>query len=136
MEDFLKFKRMITPIIIQILFWIGVVLCVIGGLVRSRRESAPSTAEVSLGRFAPVSPRSTGGPNQVRAPDRAVQHQRHADRHQQQDARHDRVSEDVGYLVSGKQSVGGVSRRRLYVPSTQSASGDASYNRQFSDTLT
>jgi hypothetical protein len=32
-EDFLKFKRMITPVIIQIIFWIGVVLCVIGGII-------------------------------------------------------------------------------------------------------
>jgi hypothetical protein len=32
MEEFLKFKKMITPIIIQILFWIGVVVCVIWGL--------------------------------------------------------------------------------------------------------
>ena len=32
MEDFLKFRKMITPIIIQILFWIGVVLCVIVGI--------------------------------------------------------------------------------------------------------
>lgn len=33
MEDFLKFKKMITPVIIQILFWIGVAVCVIMGLV-------------------------------------------------------------------------------------------------------
>ena len=33
MGDFLKFKRMITPVIIQILFWVGVVACVILGLV-------------------------------------------------------------------------------------------------------
>lgn len=32
MDDFLKFKRMVTPVIIQILFWIGVVLCVLGGV--------------------------------------------------------------------------------------------------------
>ncbi len=33
MEDFLRFKKMVTPIIIQILFWIGVVTCVIAGIV-------------------------------------------------------------------------------------------------------
>lgn len=33
MGDFLVFRRMITPIIIQIVFWIGVVACVVGGLV-------------------------------------------------------------------------------------------------------
>ncbi len=32
MQDFLTFKRMITPIIIQILFWIGAGLYVIYGL--------------------------------------------------------------------------------------------------------
>jgi hypothetical protein len=34
MEDFLRFKRMITPVIIQIVFWIGVVLCVLSGFVQ------------------------------------------------------------------------------------------------------
>jgi phosphotransferase system glucose/maltose/N-acetylglucosamine-specific IIC component len=33
MEDFLKFRKMITPAIIQVLFWIGVAVCVIAGLV-------------------------------------------------------------------------------------------------------
>ena len=33
MNDFLAFRKMITPVIIQILFWIGVVGCVISGLV-------------------------------------------------------------------------------------------------------
>ena len=36
MEDFgefLSFRKMITPVIIQILFWIGVVACVVGGIV-------------------------------------------------------------------------------------------------------
>ena len=33
MEDFLKFRKMLTPIIIQILFWIGVAVCVIGGII-------------------------------------------------------------------------------------------------------
>ncbi len=33
MNDFLKFKKMITPVIIQILFWIGVVGSVILGLI-------------------------------------------------------------------------------------------------------
>ncbi len=32
MEEYLSFRKMITPIIIQILFWIGVALCVIMGL--------------------------------------------------------------------------------------------------------
>ena len=33
MKDFLNFKQFITPVIIQILFWIGVVACVLGGLI-------------------------------------------------------------------------------------------------------
>ncbi len=33
MKDFLFFRKMITPMIIQILFWIGIVVVVIGGFV-------------------------------------------------------------------------------------------------------
>ena len=33
MQEFLQFKKMITPTIIQILFWIGVVFCIIIGLI-------------------------------------------------------------------------------------------------------
>ena len=33
MEDFLKFKKMVTPVIIQILFWIGLITCIILGIV-------------------------------------------------------------------------------------------------------
>jgi len=33
MEDFLKFRKMITPIIIQVLFWVGVAVTVIGALI-------------------------------------------------------------------------------------------------------
>ena len=33
MNDFLAFRKMITPLIIQIIFWIGVVICVLSGLV-------------------------------------------------------------------------------------------------------
>lgn len=32
-SDFLSFRRMITPLIIQILFWIGVIVSVIAGLI-------------------------------------------------------------------------------------------------------
>ncbi|MGD0517000.1 MAG: DUF4282 domain-containing protein [Thermoguttaceae bacterium] len=32
MEDFLSFRKMITPIIIQVVFWIGVVVSVVSGL--------------------------------------------------------------------------------------------------------
>lgn len=33
MRDFLSFRKMITPIIIQIIFWLGVGLCLLAGLV-------------------------------------------------------------------------------------------------------
>lgn len=32
MNDFLAFRKMITPLIIQIIFWIGVAVCVLVGL--------------------------------------------------------------------------------------------------------
>ena len=41
MGDFLSFRKMITPIIIQILFWIGCVVCVIAGLVTMATSSGP-----------------------------------------------------------------------------------------------
>jgi hypothetical protein len=33
MRDFLAFRTMVTPVIIQILFWVGVIVCIISGLV-------------------------------------------------------------------------------------------------------
>lgn len=33
MRDFLSFRKMITPIIIQIIFWLGVGFCLLGGLI-------------------------------------------------------------------------------------------------------
>jgi hypothetical protein len=33
MGDFLRFETMLTPVLIQVLFWIAVVLVVIGGLI-------------------------------------------------------------------------------------------------------
>jgi len=33
LQDLLSFRKMITPMIIQILFWIGVGLCVLFGLI-------------------------------------------------------------------------------------------------------
>jgi hypothetical protein len=42
MEDFLKFKKMLTPIIIQIIFWIGVVGSIIFGLITMVQGAASS----------------------------------------------------------------------------------------------
>ena len=33
MNEFLSFRKMITPLLIQVIFWIGVGLCVIAGLI-------------------------------------------------------------------------------------------------------
>ena len=33
MSDFLAFRKMVTPVIIQLLFWVGVIVCIIAGLV-------------------------------------------------------------------------------------------------------
>jgi hypothetical protein len=33
MGDFLRFETMITPILIQILFWLAVIVCVIVGII-------------------------------------------------------------------------------------------------------
>ncbi len=33
MKDFLAFRTMVTPIIIQVIFWIGVIVCVIAGII-------------------------------------------------------------------------------------------------------
>lgn len=33
MGDYLRFRKMITPVIVEVLFWLGVVACVIGGLI-------------------------------------------------------------------------------------------------------
>ena len=32
MEEYLKFKKMVTPIFIQVLFWLGVAACILGGI--------------------------------------------------------------------------------------------------------
>jgi len=49
MNDFLAFKKMITPIAIQILFWIGVGVCVIMGItmIAAASQFGRATAVVS-----------------------------------------------------------------------------------------
>ncbi len=37
MDDFISFRRMLTPTVIQLLFWLGVAACVIGGFVMLAR---------------------------------------------------------------------------------------------------
>ena len=50
--DFIKFRKMITPMIIQVLFWIGAVLSVLGGLV---------TMATSFGRYGGGGAQFLGG---------------------------------------------------------------------------
>ncbi len=33
MSDFWAFRKMVTPVIIQILFWVGVIVCIVAGLI-------------------------------------------------------------------------------------------------------
>jgi hypothetical protein len=33
MGDFWAFRKMVTPVIIQILFWVGVIICVVTGVI-------------------------------------------------------------------------------------------------------
>ena len=58
MRDFLAFRTMITPVIIQILFWVGVVVSIIFGigyiLIGSRYNSAGPVYGVMLIIFGPL----------------------------------------------------------------------------------
>lgn len=38
MNDFLTFRRMITPVVIQVLFWLGVIVTVILSIAQSREQ--------------------------------------------------------------------------------------------------
>ncbi len=33
MSDFWSFRKMVTPVIIEILFWVGVIFCIVAGLI-------------------------------------------------------------------------------------------------------
>ena len=58
MRDFLAFRTMITPVVIQILFWVGVALCIIFGigyiLVGSRYGAAGPFYGLMLIIFGPL----------------------------------------------------------------------------------
>lgn len=38
MQDYLSFKKMITPVFIQVIFWIGVAAVIVGGLLAMDRS--------------------------------------------------------------------------------------------------
>ncbi len=48
MQDFLAFRRMMTPVIIQVVFWIGVIACIVGG-VDTILKSGDSSIKMSSG---------------------------------------------------------------------------------------
>ena len=52
MDEFLTFKKMITPVIIQILFWIGVVGAVIGGIAQMGQSFIMGLLMVIIGPIA------------------------------------------------------------------------------------
>ena len=52
LSDFIKFKKMITPLIIQILFWVGAVFSIVGGLI---------TMATSFGRYGGGGAQILGG---------------------------------------------------------------------------
>jgi len=64
MNEFLTFRKMITPVIIQVLFWIGVVACVIAAIANILKAGADR------------------GQNLLRNPDHPVPDQRQPDRDQ------------------------------------------------------
>jgi hypothetical protein len=48
MGDFLSFRKMITPAVIQIFFWLGVIVCVVAGLgILDNSEMLAATSPVS-----------------------------------------------------------------------------------------
>ena len=56
MGDFLRFETMITPILIQVVFWLAVLTCVIIGIVMivSGNGAAAAAGGVALIIFGPV----------------------------------------------------------------------------------
>ncbi len=54
LNDFLSFKRMITPIIIQIIFWVGVIFSILFGvnkLIQERGDTLQGLILIVLGPF-------------------------------------------------------------------------------------
>jgi hypothetical protein len=68
MMEFLTFRRMITPLFIQVIFWIGTAGCVISGLIAIvsgfGSSSAPQPQQTPFGPMT-VPPSSGGGAGTV-----------------------------------------------------------------------
>ena len=57
MGDFLAFRRMVTPLIIQIVFWVGLAFCLVFGLlimVNSRGQLVPIITGLVLFLIGPI----------------------------------------------------------------------------------
>ena len=48
MKDFLSFKRMLMPVLIQIVFWLGIVVCIITGIINLIRTEWVLGVEVLI----------------------------------------------------------------------------------------
>jgi len=49
MNEYLTFRKMITPIAIQVLFWLGVAVCVIAGIVNLARGEVEGIVVLIIG---------------------------------------------------------------------------------------
>jgi hypothetical protein len=49
MGDFLNFRKMLTPVIIKIVFWLGIVATVLGGLIAFQQSALQGILIVLLG---------------------------------------------------------------------------------------
>jgi hypothetical protein len=48
MRDFLLFRRMLTPILIQLIFWLGVIACIFTGIVDIARNETLSGLQILI----------------------------------------------------------------------------------------
>lgn len=48
MRDFLLFRRMLTPILLQIIFWLGVIACIVSGIAGLFRREWINGLEIIL----------------------------------------------------------------------------------------
>ena len=62
MKDFLAFRTMVTPVIIQILFWLGAVICLIAGVIMVIYGATQGQAQYVWQGCAPFRAGAPGGP--------------------------------------------------------------------------
>jgi hypothetical protein len=61
MMEYLSFRKMITPVFIQIIFWIGVAVIEIGCLITIIAAAAGGSPQTQQTPFGPVTQQPTGG---------------------------------------------------------------------------